>query len=145
MLQTASTLLQTNPSIPVLLVTYMSFHSLTGVFPPWPDRPVPPTLCTVCLASGSSGRWMCCLQEPAPVRFMIDSHLDSRSPQLVSFSVHRGTTGTEESHHLLQATSNRHEEDLVQANGSISWVPVHIQRGHGWVRHSQVLHSSQRP
>lgn len=48
-------------------------------------------------------------------------------------------------HHLLVTTSFGHVEDLVEANGSVSGVPLHVQGGHRGVGHPQVLHSSQRP
>lgn len=55
------------------------------------------------------------------------------------------SAGVTESHHLLQASSSRHIEDPVEANGAVSRVPAHSQRGHGGVGHPHVPHSSQRP
>lgn len=48
-------------------------------------------------------------------------------------------------HHLLQATSCRLKEDLVEAHSTISSIPIDVEGGHGGIGNLQVLDATQWP
>lgn len=47
--------------------------------------------------------------------------------------------------HLLQAASYGLKEDLVEAHGTISSIPLDVEGGHGGVANLQVFYTTQWP